>query len=171
MRSCGEARGGGESALRGVERGAWLCRSANGVQRAEGPGGAKDFEAAERAQYPEHFGQVQADSDALAQTEGAVAALLARAAEAQRQAAESQQRARTASEAASGARKASRAKREEKLKAEGALRTNVAERELLAAQLAEAEAAVREAGAERKEARREQKMREAVAALKRLYPN
>ncbi|KAL6760529.1 RecF/RecN/SMC [Haematococcus lacustris] len=113
----------------------------------------------------------KADSDALAQTEGAVAALLARAAEAQRQAAESQQRARTASEAASGARKASRAKREEKLKAEGALRTNVAERELLAAQLAEAEAAVREAGAERKEARREQKMREAVAALKRLYPN
>ncbi|KAJ9513257.1 hypothetical protein QJQ45_029483 [Haematococcus lacustris] len=113
----------------------------------------------------------KADSDALAQTEGAVAALLARASEAQRQAAESQQRARTASEAASGARKASRAKREEKLKAEGALRTNVAERELLAAQLAEAEAAVREAGAERKEARREQKMREAVAALKRLYPN
>jgi len=113
----------------------------------------------------------KASEDALQQAEAGLEALRSRSQSLRAQAAEARERASAATQAAAAARRDHKARTSERAKIEDQLRKSSSEREFVTKKLEEVEARLQDARSDRKAAGREKKHKEALDALKRMYPS
>ncbi|KAF5837024.1 hypothetical protein DUNSADRAFT_4949 [Dunaliella salina] len=113
----------------------------------------------------------KASEDALQQAEAGLEALRSRSQSLRAQVAEARERASAAAQAAAAARRDHKARTTERAKIEDQLRRSSSEREFVTKKLEDVEARLQDARSDRKAAGREKKHKEALDALKRMYPS